>query len=108
MEENIVVVEDKKVQTPSWKGCIILGIINIIGVFLCTALNLMLVSTPMIILIIVGVGVSISSIKEDYLAGFKISVIGCAIGLLLNLFAGALYVFKILSGVIALFLQLGR
>ena len=89
---------------PSWKGCIIFGIINLLLVLLCTKLNIILVSAALVLLIIAGIVVSAQSIKEDFKSGFKISAIGCVIGLLLQLFAGALYVFNILSGIIALIL----
>ena len=43
------------------------------------------------------------SVKEDWQQGFKLSAIGCAMGVLLNCLAGALYVFNILSSVLDLF-----
>ncbi|SEL19426.1 hypothetical protein [Ruminococcus albus] len=89
----------------SWKGCIIFGIINILLVFLCTKLNIMLVSTAMMLLIIVGVAVSAKSVKEDFNAGYKLSAIGCAIGVLLNCGAGVLYVVNILMGLVSMIMK---
>lgn len=90
---------------PSWKGCIIFGIINILLVLLCTKLNIMLVSTAMMLLIIVGVAVSAKSVKEDFNTGYKLSAIGCAIGVLLNCGAGVLYVVNILMGLVSMIMK---
>lgn len=90
---------------PSWKGCIIFGIINILLVLLCTKLSIVLVSTAMILLIITGIAVAVKSIKEDSEAGFKLSALGCVVGLLLQCVAGVLYVFNIVSNIISPFIK---
>lgn len=102
---EVMEVEENKIPTPSWKGCIIFGIVNIILVLLCTKLNILMISTAMIILITAWVVVSAQLIKEDWKADFKLSAMGCVIGLLLHCFAAVLYVFNILSGIIALFIH---
>lgn len=89
---------------PSWKGCIIFGIINILLVLLCTKLNIILISTAMILLIITGFAVAVKSIKDDREAGFRLSAFGCIIGLLLQCAAGVLYVFNIVSNIISPFI----
>ena len=90
---------------PSWKGCIIFGIINILLVLLCTKLSIVLVSTAMILLIITGIAFAVKSIKEDREAGFKLSALCCVIGLLLQCAAAILYVFNIVSGIISPFVK---
>lgn len=95
--------EKKKISTPQWKGCIIFGIVNIGLVLLCTKLNIIMLSVSLILLIAAGVVITMQSIKEDWREGFKLSVVGCVIGLLLNCFAAVLYVFNILAGIIGMF-----
>lgn len=97
--------EKNKIPTPQWKGCIILGLINIGLVLLCTKLNVIMISASLIIIIVAGIVTAIQSIKEDWQEGFKLSAVGCIIGLLLNCFAAISYVFNILAGVIGLFGQ---
>ena len=46
---------------------------------------------------------TIQSIKEDWQEGFKVSAIGCIVGLLLNCFAAVLYVFNVLSSILGIF-----
>ena len=90
---------------PSWKGCIIFGIINILLVLLCTKLNIILISTAMILLIITGIAVTAKAVKDDREAGFRLSGLGCIIGLLLQCAAGVLYVFNIVSNIISPFIK---
>ena len=92
-------------QKPSWKGCIVFGIINILLVLLCTKLNIILISTAMILLIIIGIAVTAKSVKEDRESGFKLSALGCVVGLLLQCVAGVLYVFNIVSNIISPFVK---
>lgn len=40
---------------------------------------------------------------EDWQEGFKVSAIGCIVGLLLNCFAAVLYVFNVLSSILGIF-----
>ena len=89
--------------TPSWKGCIIFGIINILLVLLATNIRVILISFSLILILIIGIATSVQSIKEDWKMGFKISALGCIVGLLLHLCALALYVWNIASGFWALF-----
>lgn len=95
--------EKNKIPTPQWKGCIIFGIVNIGLVLLCTKLNVIMISAILILLIAAGVVTTIQSIREDWQEGFKLSVVGCVIGLLLNCFAAVLYVFNILASIIGMF-----
>lgn len=97
--------EPVKTPSPSWKGCIIFGIINLLLVFLCTKLNILLISTALILLIITGFAITAKSVKEDWSAGFRLSALGCVIGLLLQCAAAVLYVFNILSGIISMFIK---
>lgn len=76
---------ENKIPTPRWKGCIIFGIVNIGLVLLCTKLNIIILSVSLILLIAAGVVTTMQSIKEDWQEGFKLSAVGCVIGLLLNL-----------------------
>lgn len=71
--------------------------------FLCTKLNIVMLSVALILLIEAGVVTTIQSIKEDWKAGFKGSAIGCVVGLLLNCFAAVLYVFNVLSSILSIF-----
>ena len=84
----------------SWKGCIIFGIINILLVLLCTKLNVMIISTGMMLLIAAGIYVSVQSAKEDFGAGLRAQALGCVVGLLVNAGAAVLYVVNILLGLI--------
>jgi hypothetical protein len=84
----------------SWKGCIIFGIINILLVLLCTKLNVMIISTGMMLLIAAGIYVSVQSAKEDFGAGLSAQALGCVVGLLVNAGAAVLYVVNILLGLI--------
>ena len=95
--------EENKESKPQWKGCIIFGIINIIFVLLCTKLNIVMLSVALILLIAAGVVTTIQSIKEDWKEGFKLSAIGCVVGLLVNFFAAVLYVFNVLSSILGMF-----
>ena len=95
--------EENKESKPQWKGCIIFGIINIIFVLLCTKLNIVMLSVALILLIAAGVVTTIHSIKEDWKEGFKLSAIGCVVGLLVNFFAAVLYVFNVLSSILGMF-----
>lgn len=95
--------ESSKESKPQWKGCIIFGIINIGFVLLCTKLNFVMLSVALILLIVIGVVTTIQSIREDWKAGYKISTLGCAIGLLLNCFAVVLYIINVLSSILSLF-----
>lgn len=97
--------EDKK-PALKWKECIIFGIVNILLVLLATKLNILLISTLMILLIIVGISVSAQYIKEEWKKGYKVSAVGCGVGLLLHCGAGVLYVINILTGVIGVFVNL--
>ncbi len=92
-------------QKPSWNGCIVFGILNILLVLLCTKLHIILISTAMILLIITGFAVAVKSIKEDREAGFKLSALGCVVGLLLQCIAGVLYVFNVVSNIISPFIK---
>ena len=95
--------ENNKASKTLWKGCIIFGIINIVFVLLCTKLNIVMLSVALILLIAAGVVTTIQSIKEDWQEGFKVSAIGCIVGLLLNCFATVLYVFNVLSSILGIF-----
>lgn len=94
-----------KEHKPFWKGCIIFGIINILLVLLCTNLNVLMISSAMIILIIIGVVISFHFIIENWKSGFKASALGCIVGFLLQCFAGLWYGLNILSGLISLFIH---
>lgn len=59
-----------------------------------------MLSSVLILLIAVGVVSTIQSIKEHWQEGFKLSVVGCVIGLLLNCFAAVLYGFPILASIL--------
>ncbi|MBR6400792.1 MAG: hypothetical protein IKS17_06170 [Firmicutes bacterium] len=96
-------MNEEQKHTPEWKGCIAFGIFNIILVLICTKLNIVFISSAMVLLIIVGAAVSLKSAKEDMEFGFKASAAGCAAGFLLQIFAGVLYVFNIISGFIGMF-----
>ena len=95
----------QKAPTPQWKGCVIIGFVNIVLVFLATALGVTFISTALAVLIVIGVLYSLDGVKEDWKAGFKASSFGCIAGFLLNGFAAFLYVSKILSGLIGAFSQ---
>lgn len=86
-----------KEATPSWKGCIIFGVINILLVLLCTQLGKMVLSNSVILLIVAGFVFSIQCIREDWKAEFKASAVGCIIGLVLHCGAAILYVVNILN-----------
>lgn len=101
--EEMKINENNKESKPQWKGCIIFGIINIVFVLLCTKLNIIMLSVALILLIAAGVVTTIQSIKEDWQEGFKVSAIGCIVGLLLNCFAAVLYVFNVLSSILGIF-----
>lgn len=101
--EETKVEEKNNEPKPQWKGCIIFGLINIGLVLLCTKLNFIMLSVGVIIIIIVGACVSFQAIKEDWKEGFKLSVFGCVVGLLLNIFSGVLYVINVLAGLVGLF-----
>lgn len=92
-------MENDKTPTPSWKGCILFGIVNLVLVWLCTRLNILLISVAMMLLLLTGVVVSFQSVKEDWHKGFKLSAVGCVGGLLFHVVAGTLYVISILLGV---------
>lgn len=92
--------------TPSWKGCIIFGIINILLVLLATNIRVILISLSLILILIIGMATSVHSMKADWKMGFKISSIGCVVGLLLHLCALILYVCNIASGILAIFLRI--
>ena len=94
---------DIKNPRPQWKGCIVFGIINILFVILCTKINFVMISIALILLIAAGIVATAQSVKEDWRQGFKLSAIGCTVGVLLNCLAGALYVFNVLSSVLDLF-----
>lgn len=91
-----------KTPKPSWGGCVVFGIANIIFVFLCTKFDTILLSTSLLLLIVVGTVLSAACIRDDWKAGFKKSALGCIAGLLLNLTAAVLYVFNVLSSLIGL------
>ncbi len=91
-------------QKPSWKGCIVFGILNILLVLLGTKLSIVLISTAMILLIITSIAVTAKSVKEDMAAGFRLSALGCVVGLLLQCIAGVLYVFNVVSNIISPFI----
>ena len=92
-------MESDKTPTPSWKGCILFGIVNLILVWLCTKLNIILISMVMMLLLLTGIVVSFQSAREDWHKGFKLSAVGCVGGLLFHVVAGTLYVINILLGV---------
>ena len=94
-------MESDKTPTPSWKGCLLFGIVNLILVWLCTKLNIILISMAMMLLLLTGVVVSFQSVKEDWHKGFKLSAAGCVGGLLFHVAAGILYVINILLGVLS-------
>lgn len=89
----------------SWKECLIFGIVNILLVILATKLNIMLISVAIILLIVAGVVVSAQYTRENMNEGYKLSAVGCVIGLLLHCGAGVLYVFNILMGFIGIFVH---
>ena len=92
-------MERDKMPAPSWKGCILFGIVNLILVWLCTKLNSILISVAMMLLLLTGVVVSCQSVREDWHEGFKLSAMGCVGGLIFHVVAGILYVINILLGV---------
>jgi hypothetical protein len=67
---------------------------------------MIMISTAMILLIIIGIAVSAQSVKEDFAAGLKVKALGCVIGLLVNVGAGVLYVVNILMGLLNMIMQL--
>lgn len=95
-----------KELSPSWKGSIIFGLINIFLVILCTQIRIVLFSNAMILLLICGICVTFEFIKTDWREGFKASAIGCVIGLIFHCVASILYVTRILGALIAPFLRL--
>ena len=90
----------------SCKGDIIFGLINILLVLLCTKLNIILISSAMVLLIIIGIAVSAQSVKENFAAGHKLAAIGCGVGVLLQCAAAVLYVVNILMGLLGMIMQL--
>lgn len=95
-------MKEYQTPTPSWKGCIIFGIVNILLVLLCTKLHIIVISVSLILMIVCGVIVTAQFIIEDWKAGFRLSAVGCAVGFLLQCLACMLYIFNILSGFIAM------
>lgn len=96
-------MKEHQEPTPSWKSCVIFGIVNILLVLLCTKLHVILISASLILLLMCGVVVTAQFIKVDWKAGFRLSAVGCVIGFLLQCVAALLYVVNILSGFISLF-----
>ncbi|MCR5541671.1 MAG: hypothetical protein K6F71_12760 [Ruminococcus sp.] len=96
----------EKENKASWKGDIIFGVINILLVLLCTKLNIILISSAMVLLIIIGIAVSAQSVKENFAAGHKLAAIGCGVGVLLQCTAAVLYVVNILMGLLGMIMQL--
>lgn len=94
--------EHNSQPTPSWKGCIIFGIVNIGLVLLCTKLQVMILSASLVLMILCGVAVTAQFIKEDWKAGFKMSAIGCSIGFIFQCCACVLYIVNILSSLVAM------
>lgn len=94
-----------KEPSPSWKGCIIIGLINFFLVILCTQIRIVLFSNAMILLLIGGICTTFHFIKTDWLEGFKVSAIGCVIGLIFHCVAALLYVTCILGALISPFLR---
>ena len=88
--------------SPSWKDCIIFGVVNVGLVLLCTKLPIMILSLSLGLLLIGGVIVTPKFIKDDWKAGYKISAFGCIIGFLLQCLACALYVVNVLSNFISM------
>ncbi len=92
--------KQSKKHIPSWKGCIIFGIINIGCVLLCTKLGITLISTSLILSLIIGLIISIEGIIADWKKGLKTSSLGCCIGLVIQLLAMKLYVSDILMSLL--------
>lgn len=95
-------MKEEQTPTPSWKSCIIFGIVNILLVLLCTKLHIILISASLILMLAGGVIVTAQFIKEDWNAGFRLSAVGCVIGFLMQCFACVLYLLNIVSGFISM------
>lgn len=96
-------MEENKTPKPSWKGILIFGIVDFALVLLATRVfNIVFISTGLMIVILAGIVVSVSSIKEDWINGFKMSIIGDIVGLLFQFGAVALYIMSIFSSLLGL------
>ncbi|MBR5897506.1 MAG: hypothetical protein IKZ39_07815 [Lachnospiraceae bacterium] len=100
--------ENKKTPAPSWKGCIIFGLVVVALVLLATKLKVVLFSAALILLIVAGIVTSAKSVAEDWKEGFKVSAAGCVIGLLLNCLAAVLYVIGIVSPFVEIIARLKK
>lgn len=94
---------NQEIPTPSWKGCIIFGLVNFVLVYLATAFRVNIISMGLLFLIVGGVVVSAQCIKSDWQNGFRVSALACIVGLLFHVYAGIVYVTKILGGLIMMF-----
>ena len=102
-------MEENKTPKPSWKGILIFGIVDFALVLLATRVfNIVFISTGLMIVILTGIVVSVSSIKEDWINGFKMSIIGDIVGLLFQFGAVALYIMSIFSAKILISVGLSK
>ena len=97
--------EQYKEPTPSWKGTVIFGIVNIVCVLLATMTSIVFLSSFLVILLMFGVMFSAKCIVDDWKEGFKTSAFLCVIGTLLNVAAALIYVFTILAVTIGKFIH---
>ena len=79
--------KEYKEPTPSWKGTVIFGIVNIVCVLLATMTRTVFFSSFLVILLMFGVMFSAKCIVDDWKEGFKTSAFLCVIGTLLNVAA---------------------
>ena len=97
--------DEYKEPTPSWKGTVIFGIVNIVCVLLATMTRTVFFSSFLVILLMFGVMFSAKCIVDDWKEGFKTSAFLCVIGTLLNVAAALIYVFTILAVTIGKFIH---
>lgn len=97
--------KEYKEPTPSWKGTVIFGIVNIVCVLLATMTRTVFFSSFLVILLMFGVMFSAKCIVDDWKEGFKTSAFLCVIGTLLNVAAALIYVFTILAVTIGKFIH---
>lgn len=94
-----------KEPAPSWKGCIGFAVFNLLLTLLCTKLGIILVSTGLVLILILGIGFSIQCIREDWKWDFKASAVVCVVGLALQCGITVLYAYDIIRGLIAQFIR---
>lgn len=69
--------DEYKEPTPSWKGTVIFGIVNIVCVLLATMTRTVFFSSFLVILLMFGVMFSAKCIVDDWKEGFKTSAFLC-------------------------------